>query len=129
VAAGSYIIRVNISGQAAADSAQSFAVNSVTATITAVNGPTGTGFVRNAYKQKLTLIGTTLTGASAISIIGQAGQGTFALTDIAVVGAAEINGLLPDPPVPPGKYRAQATVTAGTVQSPEFDVSLGPGFW
>lgn len=127
VPVGEYTVRVNLSGKYA-DSAAKFVVNSVGPVVTSVEGDTGAGFSKHA-KRWVYLNGSNLTAPlTSITLLGQEGQGDFALTSVqTVVAGSKIKGWL-EGPIPPGLYKAKAEVTGGTAYSPVFTVSLGPAW-
>jgi hypothetical protein len=128
VAVGDYTVRVNLSGKPPADSAAKFVVNSVGPVVTSVEGDTGAGFVKH-FKRWVYLNGSSLTAPlTSITLLGQEGQGEFALTSVqTVVAGTKIKGWLAGP-IPPGRYQLTVTCTAGTVAR-QIDVTLGPAWW
>jgi len=126
VAVGSYSVRATIGGSNYT-APGSFVVSSATPTLSNCRGDDGGVDFVHHKRRTLTCTGTSLTGTSSITLLGQENQGDTSLASITNVSSTEVSGWLLGP-IPPGRYQVGVVCSAGTVYR-EVDVSLGPAWW
>jgi len=126
VAVGSYSVRATIGGSNYT-APGSFVVSSATPTLSNCRGDDGGVDFVHHKRRTLTCTGTSLTGTSSITLLGQEGQGDTNLTSITNVSSTTVTGWLLGP-IPPGRYQVRVVCSAGTVYR-EIDVTLGPAWW
>jgi len=126
VAVGSYTVRARIAA-VNYNAPGSFVVSATPPTLSNCRGNDGGVDFCKHYRRTLTCLGTYLGGTSSITLLGQEGQGDYALTSVTNVSATEVNGFLLGP-ITPGRYQVRVICTNGTAYR-DIDVTLGPAWW